>query len=73
MTSFEKQGKNISNVWVLFSVTFKLIMLKYYNLGHNFERLGMLPSAGAQLTTWDQSVLGGKLAGLISINAFMHY
>ena len=38
----------------------------FYDLGHCSERPGMLPSDGASLTKWAKSVLGSKMAGLIS-------
>lgn len=38
--------------------------LGFYNLGHNFERLGMLTSDGVQLTTWNKSVLVVSWLGL---------
>lgn len=38
----------------------------FYDLSCTFERLGMLMSAGMQLTRWGKSVLGSRLDGLIS-------
>lgn len=38
---------------------------RFYDLGHAFDRSGLLIGDGAHLTKWGKSILGSKLAGLI--------